>query len=289
MANKETKKKICFAVTPIGDEGSEIRLRSDQVLMHIIEPVMGDLGYETVRADRISQPGMITNQVIEHLIDDELVVADLTGSNPNVFYELAIRHATRKPIVTIIEAGERIPFDVNQSRTIHVNHHDLDSVADCKKNIDAQVRALEKNPRNFFTPVSVAIDLRAMNESGSPEAQRDAQVLFALQAIQMQIGELGGEVSKLNNRPSVPISFSHSVPLSSASRIDNLVAETEAHSYRKYPGEAGYIAGITGPPWERAELEIRQVRLANLKARLEDEQKALDTDLIITMNEKANE
>jgi hypothetical protein len=281
VANKETKKKICFAVTPIGDEGSEIRLRSDQVLMHIIEPVMGDLGYETVRADRSSQPGMITNQVIEHLIDDELVVADLTGSNPNVFYELAIRHATRKPIVTIIEAGERIPFDVNQSRTIHVNHHDLDSVADCKKNIDAQVRALEKNPRNFFTPVSVAIDLRAMNESGSPEAQRDAQVLFALQAIQMQIGELGGEVSKLNNRPSVP--------LSSASRIDNLVAETEARSYRKYPGEAGYIAGITGPPWERAELEIRQVRLANLKARLEGEQKALDTDLIITMNEKANE
>ncbi len=102
MAKKGQKRKVCFAVTPIGEEGSEIRRRSDQVLRYIIEPVMANLDYETVRADRISQPGMITNQVIEHLIDDDLVVADLTGSNPNVFYELAIRHATRKPIVTLI-------------------------------------------------------------------------------------------------------------------------------------------------------------------------------------------
>ena len=40
---------------------------------------------------------MITSQVLQHVTEDALVVADLTGRNPNVFYELALRHAIRKP------------------------------------------------------------------------------------------------------------------------------------------------------------------------------------------------
>jgi hypothetical protein len=200
VAKKVQKKKLCFAVTPIGGEGTEIRRRSNQVLKYIIEPVMGNLDHEVERADRISQPGMITHQVIEHLIDDELVVADLTGSNPNVFYELAIRHATRKPVITIIEEGERIPFDVNQSRTIHFTYQDLDSVDACKSQLASQVRALEGNPTDFFTPVSVAIDLKAMYESGVPEERRDAQVLAVLQEVQAEMSNLGAEVASLRGR-----------------------------------------------------------------------------------------
>jgi hypothetical protein len=201
---KNEQEKVCFAVTPIGGEGSEIRRRSDQVLKYIIEPVMANLGYEVVRADRISQPGMITHQVVEHLIDDALVVADLTGSNPNVFYELGIRHATRKPIVTMIEAGERIPFDVNQSRTIQFTYKDLDSVDTCKSHLEDQVRALEANPVDFFTPVSVAVDLKSMHESGDPEDRRDAQLLTILQEVQAEMGNLGGEVARLSRRVEQP-------------------------------------------------------------------------------------
>jgi len=51
-----------------------------------------------IRADKISEPGIITTQIIGHIVDAELVIADLTDKNPNVFYELAIRHAIRNPI-----------------------------------------------------------------------------------------------------------------------------------------------------------------------------------------------
>jgi hypothetical protein len=138
------------------------------------------------------------------LIDDALVVADLTGSNPNVFYELGIRHATRKPIVTIIEGGERIPFDVNQSRTIQFTYKDLDSVDVCKTQLEDQVRALEANPTDFFTPVSVAVDLKSMYESGDPEERRDAHVLAALQEVQAELSQLGGEVARLWRRVDTP-------------------------------------------------------------------------------------
>ena len=108
--------RLCFFIAPIGDEGSEIRKRSDQILNHIVKPAVGEFGYTVVRADKIEQPGLITAQVIQHVLDDPLVVVDLTGHNPNVFYELAIRHVIRKPVVQIIASGDSLPFDVSQSR-----------------------------------------------------------------------------------------------------------------------------------------------------------------------------
>lgn len=91
--------KKCFVIAPIGEPDSETRKRSDQILKHVISPAVQECGYSATRADQISEPGMITSQVIQHITDDHLVVADLTERNPNVFYELAIRHGIRKPLV----------------------------------------------------------------------------------------------------------------------------------------------------------------------------------------------
>ena len=121
-------KKACFVIAPIGEAESDTRKRSDQILKHVISPAVESCGYNATRADQISEPGMITSQVIQKIVDDPLVVADLTERNPNVFYELAISHVIRKPLVQIIKKGEQIPFDVAGARTIHVDHHDLDSV-----------------------------------------------------------------------------------------------------------------------------------------------------------------
>jgi phage gp29-like protein len=82
---KQEREKLCFVIAPIGEEGSDVRRRSDQVLKHVIAPAAKECGYETIRADKISEPGMITSQVIQHLLEDALVIADLTGRNPNVF------------------------------------------------------------------------------------------------------------------------------------------------------------------------------------------------------------
>ena len=187
MAKEE--KKLCFVIAPIGEEGSEIRRRSDQVLKHIITPAAEECGYETVRADKISEPGMITSQVIQNLIDDALVIADLTGRNPNVFYELAIRHAVRKPIVQVIQQGEPIPFDVAQSRTIQVDHHDLDSAARCRDELAKQIRSVEKDPADVDTPLSVAIDLQSLRQSENPLEKSSADIIMMLQEIRAIIGE----------------------------------------------------------------------------------------------------
>lgn len=188
--NKDAKEKICFVIAPIGADASVERVRSDQVLKHIIEPSARDCGYEPIRADKISEPGLITSQVIQHIVDDPLVIADLTGRNPNVFYELALRHAIKKPVVLIIHATETIPFDVAGSRTVHVDHHDLDSVAKAREEIVRQIRAGEKNPSDVDNPISVALDLQSLRKSDNPLEKSNAEIIMMLQEIKTSLTEV---------------------------------------------------------------------------------------------------
>lgn len=180
--HKKGKKeeRICFVIAPIGKPDSDIRRRSDQVFKHIVSATVESLGYKPIRADHISEPGIITTQVIQYVVDSPLVIADLTGHNPNVFYELAVRHAIKRPLVQIIREGEQIPFDVAGTRTIYVNTNDLDSVEKAKGELLKQVESFEKGKTEIDTPISVALDLNILKESGKPEERSLAEVIGAI-------------------------------------------------------------------------------------------------------------
>ncbi len=117
--------KICFVISPIGSAESVERKHANLILTALIEPALAELELEVVRADGISKPGLITGQVIDHIAKAALVIADLSFSNPNVYYELALRHAVRKPVVQLIRAGDKLPFDVGQYRTVEIDMTDI--------------------------------------------------------------------------------------------------------------------------------------------------------------------
>lgn len=191
-----SSKKICFVISPIGDEGSDIRKRSDQVLKYVISPPASNCGYSTLRADTLSEPGQITTQIIQQILDAPMVVADLTGTNPNVFYELAIRHAIRKPLVQIIQKGDKIPFDVATMRTIPVDHHDLDSVEEAKVEIEKQIRNVEsKKPDQIESPISATVDLQTLKRSDNPEDRTLGNILTALTQLRSDMNQLKSFVS----------------------------------------------------------------------------------------------
>jgi hypothetical protein len=179
--------KTCFIIAPIGDLDSETRKRSDQIFKYVFEPAAKECGYEAIRADHIAEPGMITSQIIQHIIDDPIVIADLTGKNPNVFYELAIRHAIRKPYAQIVESGERIPFDVAGLRTIDVNHHDLDSVDFAKQELIKQIKSMQQEGSEVNSPISITLDLDILRRSEIPEKRQLADVLTAIQELKSEV------------------------------------------------------------------------------------------------------
>lgn len=111
--------KKCFIICPIGEDGSEIRKGADDSLKYIIEPACANKGYRVVRADKISDSGMITQSIIENILTAELSIVDLTGRNANVFYELAIRHSHGLPTILITRDDlSSLPFDIHNVRTI---------------------------------------------------------------------------------------------------------------------------------------------------------------------------
>jgi hypothetical protein len=160
--------KTAFVISPIGRKGTKVRRNADLTFRHVIEPACAANGLQVVRADRISSPGMITSQIITHIIEDDIVIADLTGRNPNVYYELAIRHALGKPVVQLIAHGESLPFDVAQSRTISVDLTDPDSVVESKDELIQQIQSAEANPAAFDTPLTGAINWDVLRKSDNP-------------------------------------------------------------------------------------------------------------------------
>lgn len=195
MTDKTNENKRCFVISPIGEDDSETRKRSNQVLRHIIGPAAQQCGYDTVRADEIDKPGLITSQVIQHIVSDELVIADLTERNPNVFYELAIRHAIKKPLVQVIQKGEKIPFDVAGLRTISIDHTDLDNAAQAREEIQKQIRAVEADPTDIETPISVSLDLQALRQSDDPEERGIADIVSEISEIKIMLAKVYSENS----------------------------------------------------------------------------------------------
>ena len=113
-----------FVIGPIGDKdadaSSEARRAYEeaiQVFEEVIAPACAAFGFEAIRADMIARTGEIPDQIFRHLRDSPVVIADLTGANPNVMYELGLRHTTGKVTIQLGER-ERLPFDVAAIRTI---------------------------------------------------------------------------------------------------------------------------------------------------------------------------
>lgn len=105
------------------------------------------MGYDCIRADDINKIGMITSDIIAHIIDCDLVIAILEDNNANVYYELALRHATTKPCVSIAsreKVGSRehgLPFDTQQER---VFKYPLNDMKEYNEGVDIKSKGLVK-------------------------------------------------------------------------------------------------------------------------------------------------
>lgn len=163
---------ICFFLAPIGHEGDVERKHSDMVLETLLEHALIPSKLKVVRADKITQPGMISKQIIEHILKSKLVIADMSFHNPNAFYELAIRHMLGKPIVHIIRKQDKIPFDLGNFRTIIIDDED-------KYTLIAQLDTYRADISNY---------VREALEGSSPS---DNPILTYFPGLTVSISDLG--------------------------------------------------------------------------------------------------
>lgn len=125
--NSTSAVKSIFLACPIGDTGSDTRKRSDSIQRHLIAPALKEfkdgkkIQFNLTRADKDTDSPRITTNILKQLNTADIVVADLTGLNSNVLYEIGIRHALKKPCILIAQHGTILPFDLYEHRTIFFN------------------------------------------------------------------------------------------------------------------------------------------------------------------------
>lgn len=194
-----TKDNACFVISPIGDPESATRERADRVFEYVIQEALEDFDYTPVRSDKIAEPGIITNDVIEYIVESPLVIADLTDRNANVFYELAIRHAYEKPAIQIIEEGQEIPFDLASTRTIVFDHLDVMSVSEAKEEIIKQVKSIESSSEPNENPITVAENIRNLKQSSDPEEQSMAELMQNINDLRTNVKSIKSVLSSPQN------------------------------------------------------------------------------------------
>ena len=148
------RRKKSFLISPIGTPGTEAFRRAQYALKFIFKRALNGDDWEVHRADEGMTPDSINQHVIRSLHDADLVIADLTGHNPNVFYELAVAHGIRKPVVHLISTGETIPFDIVDQRTIFYDITDLESVESTVNMLKQYADHAIQNADDLTTPLS---------------------------------------------------------------------------------------------------------------------------------------
>ena len=209
--------RTCFVIGPVGGERTEIRDHADRLFRHVIEPAAHAAGLKNaIRADHISSSGVITNEILNLLIEADAVVADLSYHNANAFYELAYRHIVRRPFAHVIRAGDAVPFDVGTSRAIRFDPNDWDSAIAARERLAETLQVeLAKSQDEIETPFSVALDLRALATSQDPDEQPLAEIARAIQRLDGKISRIA---PRAQARPPAPRAPRRPVPMSPAAQ-----------------------------------------------------------------------
>jgi len=143
-------RRKCFVIMPFGEKkdlatGATIDF-NDLYEFMIKGAIEGLLGLDCIRCDEIISPGSIHRDMIRQIFDAHVAVVDITSSNPNVLYELGVRHALRKGVTVIIRrAGVAVPFNINGLRVIEYDPSKVMTLVKGRDDIAAFVRAGLRN------------------------------------------------------------------------------------------------------------------------------------------------
>jgi O-acetyl-ADP-ribose deacetylase (regulator of RNase III) len=135
----------CFVIMPFGEkkdpDGKEIDF--DKIYKYLIKQGVERIeGLSCLRCDEIEESGVIHKKMLEHIYQADVALVDITTLNPNVFYELGVRHTLADHVTVIIKRKDtKIPFNIRSLKAIPYEPTDMESVDEAKKQIVAFIES----------------------------------------------------------------------------------------------------------------------------------------------------
>lgn len=197
--------------------------------------MLDKLDFHCIAPHEIDVPGSITRQVIEHLLNSELVVANLTDLNPNVMYELAVRHAVRLPVVAIAERNTSLPFDIATERTIFYDN-DMAGVEDLKPKLLKAIKSAsnEKEPDN---PIYRVIKSSVIKEVTAPDDLQNYMLT--------KLEEISSKLSQISVRENVHIpSYNNKTRVTATIDIEHDLTDETRIEIREFLYKSAHRCGV---------------------------------------------
>ncbi|MDQ3774404.1 MAG: hypothetical protein M3461_08600 [Pseudomonadota bacterium] len=186
-----THERHCFVVMQFGRDPAEQKWFRGWYEV-VIKPAVVEAGFEPKLAATEEQPGAINDEIRSHLALDPMVVVDLGGAepeddpNPNVMYELGIRHALGLPLVMLAWKGQRLPFDVGNQRII-MEERDLMDLEQNRKRLVTFIHAAQQG--RYYRPME-AVGRIATIQAASESLGEDS----LLRALAQEVRDLRSSV-----------------------------------------------------------------------------------------------
>lgn len=151
----------------------------DDVYSDLIRPPLEDAGFRVRRADSLLNQRSVLQDVIRGIADAELIIADVSGLNPNVLYELGLAHAMGKRTVMLTQSIEELPFDLRPYRAneYSTRFNAAAKISESLSEIGAAVlqgRADFSNPVQDFAPQALRSEVQVARTPRHPEGGQEA-------------------------------------------------------------------------------------------------------------------
>ena len=143
-------KLTCFTIMPFGEW-------FDDYYDELYCPAIKAAGLEPRRADDLYRPSTIINDIWSYTQSAKLILADLTGKNPNVFYELGLAHALAKPAILITESISDVPFDLRSLRVIVYDKNQHDWGVTLQESITKSIKEIVDSPLESVLPTFLSV------------------------------------------------------------------------------------------------------------------------------------
>lgn len=241
-----------FVICQVGGEGSSVRARADEIFDYIVKPVTDELGLTPKRSDMDPTPGQVTVQIIQSLTSARVVIADLTGRNANVYYELAVAHSFAIPVVILVDTAASLSFDTSTERVIEIGEGDRLAVAEAEKAKGKLAESLRVVLGDGYRPsslVSEAAQARSLDALApeNPVAQELADLRDRLEVVVKQTGQSD------RFRASATFLFDMIRKLATRQEITTRSLERAGINLAKAPNEGtvdlqGALEGLIKPP-----------------------------------------
>lgn len=209
---------VVFFITQIGEKGSLIRKRADDVAEFIIGPALAEVASRgvdvgrLVRADHEVTPGSITVQIVRAIDTAQVVIADLTGRNANVYYELALAHSFGKRVVILVDDVANLAFDMKDARVIAIGDEGAIPAREARAASEVLADTFETVLSEGYTPESLVEQAGRSRQLRELSAEGGDPVPAQLAELAETLEELRSEVRHAELRRRHPSRGSHDTP-----------------------------------------------------------------------------